>query len=110
MTNLLATCRGFDWNAGNLDKNWDLHQVTNGECEEIFFNLPLIIAADTKHSQQESRFYALGQTDSQRWLFVAFTVRDNLIRVISARDMNQKEVKKYHERVKRDTHIRHRRR
>jgi hypothetical protein len=37
----------------------------------------------------------LGRTDANRWLFVAFTIRDNHIRVISARDMNQKESKKY---------------
>lgn len=103
MKNILSSCNGFHWDEGNLEKNWYLHEVTNGECEELFFNLPLIIASDTKHSQQEQRFYALGQTDRERWLFVAFTIRDSLIRVISGRDMNQKEARKYGERVKRDT-------
>jgi len=92
---------GFDWDEGNIDKNWALHQVTNRECEETFFNVPFIIAPDTKHSQQEQRYYALGRTDAGRWLFVAFTIRDNLIRVISARDMNQKETQKYAKHVQR---------
>ena len=61
------------------------------ECEEIFFNQPLIVGDDAKHSMVEQRFYVLGKTDRQRRLFVACTVRENLIRVISARDMHSKE-------------------
>lgn len=101
MENILSNCKGFQWDEGNLDKNWYLHHVTSGECEEIFFNLPLIVATDTRHSQLEQRYYALGRTDRERWLFIAFTIRDELIRIISARDMNQKEVRRYDERVKR---------
>ena len=102
MKNIISNCKGFQWDEGNSDKNWYLHQVTNGECEEVFFNLPLIVASDTKHSQQEQRYYALGRTDIDRWLFIAFTIRDDLIRVISARDMNQRETRRYDERIKRD--------
>ena len=105
MKNVISNCKGFQWDEGNLDKNWFLHQVTNGECEELFFNLPLIVASDTSHSQQEPRYYALGRTDTDRWLFIAFTIRDNLIRVISARAMNERETRKYGERIKRDTDL-----
>jgi uncharacterized DUF497 family protein len=100
MKNVISNCKGFQWDEGNWDKNWYLHQVTNGECEELFFNLPLIIASDAKHSQQEQRYYALGRTDAERWLFIAFTIRDDLSWVISARDMNQRETRNYGERVK----------
>jgi uncharacterized DUF497 family protein len=79
---------GFDRDEGNIDKNWIKHQVTNSECEELFFNLPLLLADDKRHSREELRYYALGQTNFNRWLFIAFTIRDNKIRVISARDMN----------------------
>ena len=99
MKNVIANCKGFQWDEGNLDKNWYLHQVSNSECEELFFNLPLIIAPDTKHSQTEPRYYALGRTDANRWLFIAFTIRDDLIRVIFVRDMNQKESRKYANRL-----------
>jgi uncharacterized DUF497 family protein len=105
MKNIVSACKGFQWDEGNLDRNWYLHQVTNGECEELFFNLPLIIASDTKHSHQEQRFYALGRTDINRWLFIAFTIREELIRVISARDMNDRETRKYAERVERYTDL-----
>jgi len=82
---------GFDWDDGNRDKNWLKHQVSNAECEEIFFNIPLLLADDKKHSETETRYYALGKTDSKRLLFIAFTLREEKIRVISARDMSQKE-------------------
>src|ERR1700693_6338144 len=92
---LLAECEGFQWDAGNLVKIWDRHQVTPAECEEIFFNRPFIVDEDEAHSAAEPRMYALGQSDAGRLMFVAFTIRGQLIRVISARDMNRKERKVY---------------
>src|SRR5688572_30610011 len=82
---------GFDWDSGNQDKNWKKHVVSPLECEQTFFNEPLLLYEDTKHSQTEKRMYLLGQTDAYRKLFIVFTVRNQLIRVISARDMNRKE-------------------
>ncbi len=98
---IISNCKGFEWDEGNSNKNWYLHPVTDGECEDVFFNLPLIVAADAKHSNREKRFYALGRTENNRWLFVAFTVRENLIRVVSARDMTGREQRKYAEKIKR---------
>ncbi len=88
---ILADCQGFQWDRGNSLKSWLKHHVTEGDAEEVFFNEPLLLATDEKHSQQESRFRAMGYTDKNRYLYVVFMVRDNLIRVISARDMNKKE-------------------
>ena len=105
MKAVIANCEGFQWDEGNSDKNWYLHQVAHGECEETFFNLPLILTSDPHHSQTEQRYYALGRSDADRWLFIAFTVRNNLIRVISAREMNQREMRKYGERIKKDTDV-----
>ena len=92
---LLAGCTGFDWDEGNLLKNWEKHRVSASECEQLFFNRPLIAMPDPQHSTIESRFYALGQSDAGRYLFIVFTVRNTLIRVISARDMSPKERKAY---------------
>jgi uncharacterized DUF497 family protein len=82
---------GFQWDQGNLEKNWVKHGVSPLECEQLFFNQPLVVAPDLKHSHCEERFYALGRTDSDRFLFVVFTVRAQKLRIISARDMNRKE-------------------
>lgn len=94
---------GFEWDDGNSNKNWHLHRVTDTECEEIFFNVPLIVAVDRKQRADEVRFRALGRTETNRWLYIAFTVRKGFIRVISARDMTKNEVRKYEETIKRDS-------
>jgi uncharacterized DUF497 family protein len=92
---VLAKCTGFEWDDHNVGKIWSVHRVAFWECEEVFFNEPLVVANDVKHSSAERRFYALGQANGGRLLFLVFTVRDNLIRVISARDMTPKEKKVY---------------
>ena len=91
----LNECVGFDWDDANIDKNWDRHQVTQEEAEDVFFNEPLIVRSDLRHSKKEKRYYALGQTANDRRLFVSFTIRRKLIRVISVRDMNHKEQSLY---------------
>ena len=78
---------GFDWDSGNRDKNWQKHGVTTSECEQVFFNLPILFQPDPVHSKTEPRYFMLGQTDSGRYLFIAFTTRKEKIRIISARDM-----------------------
>ncbi len=102
---VLSDCTGFEWDEGNLDKNWQKHRVTSSECEQVFFNRPLVAAEDLEHSKQEKRFYALGQTDSRRDLFVVFTIRGRLIRVISSRDMNRKERTLYQNHEEEDTKL-----
>ena len=101
----LESLEGFDWDEGNLKKNWEKHRVAFLECEQVFFNRPLVIAEDTPHSRDEPRHYVLGATDSGRLLFIVFTVRENRIRVISARDMSKKERSQYHEEIKRNPEI-----
>ena len=98
----IENCEGFAGDDGNSHKNWYLHKVTDGECEDVFFNLPLLIATDKKHSAGESRWFALGRTDADRRLSIAFTIRNKLIRVISARDMTKREERAYAEKIKRD--------
>ena len=82
---------GFQWDSSNLHKNKEKHEVEYCECEEVFFNQPLIIKSDDLQSITERRFYALGKTNEGRKLFIAFTIRKDKIRVISARDQHKKE-------------------
>jgi len=92
---IISGCVGFDWDDGNLLKNWESHGVSASECEHVFFNHPLVTSPDVGHSNYEDRFYSLGKSDSEKYLFIVFTVRDNLIRIISARHMNRKERRTY---------------
>jgi len=91
----LETCTRFDWDDANTSKNQDQHRVTPEEAEDVFFQEPLVVRRDTRHSRSEKRYYALGQTSTERRLFIAFTVRRNRIRVISVRDMNRNETAIY---------------
>ncbi len=92
----LDECIGFDWDDDNANKNWVRHSVTPEEAEDAFFHEPFIVRSDIRHTRkEEKRYYALGQTTAGRRLFLAFTIRRQLIRVISARDMNRNELSAY---------------
>lgn len=92
---IISNCTGFEWDQGNDTKNWDKHDVTSLECEQIFFNKPLILKRDKEYSIVENRYYVLGRTNMDRLLFEAFTIRNDKIRVISARDMTDAEMERY---------------
>ena len=87
----LTNCTGFDWDDGNHQKSWLKHQISANECEQVFFNDPLLLFEDEEHSLKVRRYFVLGKTNQEREIFLVFTLRNDLIRVISARDMNKKE-------------------
>ncbi len=96
---------GFEWDEGNARKSADKHGVSQAEAERVFFNEPLLVLPDLRHSSQnEVRYHALGATDENRLLHITFTLRASgtLIRVISARDMHRKE-RIYYEQAKKNT-------
>ena len=95
MTDDLAQCRGFQWDEGNAEKNWIQHHVSQGEAEQVFFNRPLVVVEGEQRTEFSRRYYALGYTDASRPLFIVFTIRDALIRVISARPMSRRERRMY---------------
>lgn len=86
---------GFEWDHGNERKSYRKHGVSQEEAEQVLFNEPLLLKDDTHSSKHEIRYNALGATHDGRELHVTFTLRGHgtLIRIISARDMNQKERK-----------------
>lgn len=86
---------GFEWDEGNADENWLRHEVTQAEAEQVFFNHPVLVGEDPRHSAGEVRYFALGRTDLGRELAVVFTLRGSLLRVISARPMSRRERRVY---------------
>ena len=89
----LSKIIGFDWDDGNARKNHEKHNVSQSEAEQVFFNEPLLLLLDEKHSNREVRYHAYGKSNDGRKLHITFTLRQSntLIRVISARDMHRKE-------------------
>ncbi len=90
--NELDTVTSFDWDKENIRKN-DKHGVPMAEAEQVFFNQPLLLLEDARHSHSEPRFHALGKSHEGRLLHITFTLRGegSRIRVISARGMHGKE-------------------
>ena len=95
---------GFDWDEGNIYKNEDSHNLNYKFIEEVFFNEPLIIVEDFEHFNDECRCVVYGKDNKNSKIMVVFTIRDNLIRVISAREMTKKE-KKFYENNKNNPYI-----
>ena len=84
----------FEWDQGNIGKN-KKHNVDDRETEESFMDDNKIIYKDVVHSGVEERFILLGKTKKERLLYIVFTYRTERVRVISARDINKKEVQIY---------------
>lgn len=76
------------------------HDVTPEEVEEVCFSGPLILRSKQAAKGNNPLYYALGRTESGRYLFIVF-VRFKHARamVVTARDMNQAEKKYYRGRV-----------
>ncbi len=64
-------------------------------AREIFNDPFLVEWTDDVQSHDEIRFGALGMIE-QRVLFVAFAMRDEVIRIISARRATAAERRRYH--------------
>ena len=95
---------GFDWDNGNVYKNDKKHGLNYKNIEEVFFNEPLLVVEDFSHSFGECRCIAFGRDNKNIKIMVVFTVRANLIRVISAREMTKKE-KKFYENNKNNPYL-----
>jgi hypothetical protein len=85
------TALQFDWDSGNTNKNRLKHAVEDWECEEVFFDSRKVILKDKLHSGAEERFIILGKTRQKRLLYLVFTIRDEKVRVISARDVRKRK-------------------
>src|SRR3989344_1100941 len=87
----------FDWDKANTI-NCDKHGVTIAEVEFLFMHTPALYP-DLKHSEEESRYFAVGRNSEGRSVLVVFTYRQRegrlIIRPISARYMHRREVKRF---------------
>lgn len=98
---------GFDWDEGNRFKSEAKHGISTDEIE-LFFQQELWVLPDPHHSMTERRFLAIGISPAhhQKPIMVVFTFREkdkqNLVRPISARRMNEREEKKFEEAFRKD--------
>ena len=92
---ILQLLISFEWDDSNQHKSWKKHGIARQEAEQVFMCSPLLVYDDEKHSDVESRYYVLGKTQENKKLFVVFTIRNNKLRIVSARIMSRVERKIY---------------
>jgi len=86
----------FIWLPDIVGKLAVKHRLTQDEVEEVFFNRPRFLFVEQGHRSGEDVYAATGQTDAGRYLSVFFIHKPaNTALIISARNMDQKERKRY---------------
>jgi uncharacterized DUF497 family protein len=88
---------GFKWNHDKAKLNLRLHRVSFEEAETVFDDPHGVIISDEDHSEDETREVLIGYSSKNRLLFVSFTVRAEMVRIISARLATLREIEEYEE-------------
>ena len=87
----------FEWDQNKAASNLSNHGISFDEAKSVF-NDPLYVDFfDPDHSYNEHRYIIIGQSTDNRLLLVAYTEREDTIRLISAREATRKERKDYEE-------------
>jgi uncharacterized DUF497 family protein len=87
----------FVWNSKKAAANLKWHRVSFAEAREAFYDLHAVVEPDDEHSWDEQRYRLIGAS-SRRLLFIIYTELDEqTIRIISAREVEPNERRKYYE-------------
>jgi uncharacterized DUF497 family protein len=84
----------FEWDEGNLEKA-QKHGVSKTEIEQAYFDKKKQLLFDEKHSFSEERYILVGRNKKKRWIYTSMTIRNEKVRIFSARYMHKKEVELY---------------
>ena len=85
----------FQWDPDKATRNDSKYGIPFLEAATVFHDPLAFIFDDEEHSVEEYREIIIGHSKRERLLVVAFTERDDVIRIISARKANQRERKGY---------------
>lgn len=87
----------FEWDENKATTNLSKHGVPFDEAKTVFDDPLYVDFYDPDHSYDEHRYIIVGQSQKGRLLIVSYTERENVIRLISAREVTQKERETYEE-------------
>lgn len=87
----------FEWDENKALRNFGTHTVGFEEATTVFADPLFLIFADDEHSSGELRYVIIARSSAGRLLVVAYTPRDEVIRIISAREATRGERKRYEE-------------
>ena len=85
----------FEWDSAKERANWSKHGVDFRTAAKVFLDAN-VIEFDDRDPRDELRFNAIGLVEG-RMLFVVYTMRGAVVRIISARGAEPHEKRKYHE-------------
>lgn len=85
----------FDWDDNKAEINIVRHSVSFLEAASVFDDDLSITFPDPDHSVNEECLIIIGHSNQGRLLFVSHTDRNNLSRIISAREVTRHERKVY---------------
>jgi uncharacterized DUF497 family protein len=84
---------GFEWDANKNAINAKKHGIDFADALKVFSD-PNVVVVDSKAMQQETRWLAIGSVD-RLLITVVFTLREERIRIISARRSRISERRRY---------------
>jgi hypothetical protein len=86
----------FEWDEAKAAENYARHSVSFETAIRAFDDASAVERLDDRADYGEDRYSILGMVDG-RLLYVAYTVREDVIRIISARGAEPYEKRQYHE-------------
>ena len=89
----------FEWNELKANVNAKKHGVSFEEAVTCFYDEQQVAFYDPEHSDDEDREILIGHSNHGRLLLVVYTIRDESIRLISARPATKHEGKAYERRI-----------
>lgn len=87
----------FEWDEEKSATNFSKHNVSFETACEVLFD-PFLQSKDAEFIDDEWREVVIGATENLRLLYVAYTLRDDKFRIISARNVTKKERNDYENR------------
>ena len=88
---------GYEWDQEKATSNLEKHEVSFEEAASVFDDPLYIDFYDPDHSIEEHRYLIMGQSTAGRLLIVSYTERDDVVRLISAREVTSAERRAYEE-------------
>lgn len=85
----------FEWDPNKAALNLERHDVSFPEAATVFDDPLSVAVPDPDHSFEEQRYIVVGSSHRGRLLIVAYTEREDNIRIISARELTRKEREAY---------------
>jgi hypothetical protein len=87
----------FEWDEEKAAANFAKHGVSFEEAKTVFDDPLYVDFYDPDHSFDEHRYIIIGESQQRQLLIVSYTERDDIVRLISAREVTRSERETYEE-------------